>query len=484
MEKTKLLSRRQFLANAGVAGAAAAAVAACGTSSGSAASSGSSGTYTVPAELVKAAKKYQGTTLTMLSQSQYAQSANTALDQALRAFGQQTGTTISNSLINADAGTAIATADAAVKAGKPADLAFYTDSRFIEAFNALGDLIPVTDVVQELQAQYGPPAAEAKLNSNVNGQWWGIPFYTIGIGTFVRKDWLADKGISPQEIKTFTNARDIMLEVSDPSKQRYGWGLTPNRSGDGNGWIETCINGYGGAVTNNDGTKVIFNSPQTIEAVTFIADMFTNPKYKPMMPPGIQAWTDNSNNENWLAGVIGLTTNQFSLYAQAKTTNNPYFADTLALAGLAGPAEPTPRPLAFGQTQDFVIFKGAKNVELAKLVAKFLVSGNALLNMAQSALGLVMPAYEKVWTSNPYYLKSDPALKMLHGVMTQKLPVTTSTGITFPQVPSAGHQSVLQSYVLTDMLAEILQKKTPVKTAVQDAHARMVSIFNTLGTKQ
>lgn len=484
MEKTKAMSRRRFLANTGLAGAAAAAVAACGSSSGSAASSGYSGTYKVPPELVTAAKKYQGTTLTMLSQSQYAKSANTALNQALQAFAQQTGTTINNSLINGDAGTAIATADASVKAGKPADLAFYTDSRFIEAFNTLGDLIPVSDVVQELESQYGPPAAEAKLNSYVNGQWWGIPFYTIGIGTFVRKDWLAAKGINPQEIKTFTNARDIMLEVSDPSKQRYGWGMTPNRSGDGNGWIETCINGYGGAVTNNDGTKVIFNSPATIEAVTFIADLFTNPKYAPMMPPGIQAWTDSSNNENWLAGVIGMTLNQFSVYAQAKLTNSPFFPDTLALAGLAGPAEPTPRPLAFGQTQDFVIFKGAKNVELAKIVAKFLVSGNALLNMAKSAIGLVLPAYEKTWTSDPFYLNGDPALKMLNGVMTQKLPVTTSTGITFPQVPSAGHQSVLQSYVLTDMMSEILQKKASVKVAVRDAHARMVSIFDTMGIKQ
>jgi hypothetical protein len=51
-------------------------------------------------------------------------------------------------------------------------------------------------------------------------------------------------------------------------------------------------------------------------------------------------------------------------------------------------------------------------------------------------------------------------------------------------VPSAGHQSVLQSYVLTDMMSEVLQKKASVKAAVRDANARMVSIFNTLGIKQ
>ncbi len=73
--------------------------------------------------------------------------------------------------------------------------------------------------------------------------------------------------------------------------------------------ILALVNAYGGAVASNDGKKVVFNSPETLQAVTFLADIYTNPKYKPMLPPGVNGWSDTSNNEAWLAGTIGFTQN-------------------------------------------------------------------------------------------------------------------------------------------------------------------------------
>ncbi len=128
---------------------------------------------------------------------------------------------------------------------------------------------------------------------------------------------------------------------------------------------------------------MVFNSPETVEAVSFIGDIYTNPKYKPMLPPGIESWTDSSNNENWLASILGLTLNQFSVYADSKTKNNPVYANTHPFNGATGPA--IDRPLAFGQSNSFVVFKGAKNPDLAKQVAKFMVSGTALLGVAKGA---------------------------------------------------------------------------------------------------
>ncbi|WP_028921563.1 ABC transporter substrate-binding protein [Pseudonocardia acaciae] len=435
----------------------------------------------VPPDVVSAAGPYKGSSLGMLSQKLYSDRANAALDRSLQAFAKATGTTVENSLVSSDTGDLVAKTDAAVKAGNPRDIAFFNDNRFVAQFHNLGDLVDVTDVVTELSARYGEPAAESRNFCSFGGRWFAIPYQFVGSGAFARKDWLQEKGIALKESYTWAEMRDICLEISDPSKRRFGWGLTVNRSGDGNGFLEYLIYGYGGSITANDGRKVTFNSPETIDAVEFVRDLYTNPKYKPMLPPGIESWTDSSNNENWLAGILGFTRNQYSLYADSKATKNPVYANTHPFIDCTGPA--SRRPLAWCQSQAFVIFKGAKNPELAKVMAQYLVSGTPLLGVSKDATGLAMPAWEKVWASDEFYLRGDPAFPMLHKLATQPLPITTTTGNAFPQAPSPGEQATLQAYVLTDMMQEVL-RGTPGKDAVATAHQRIVRIFEQQGIAQ
>ena len=174
--------------------------------------------------------------------------------------------------------------------------------------------------------------------------------------------------------------------------------------------------------------------------MTFLGDIYTNPKYKPMLPPGIAAWTDSSNNENWLAGILGYTRNQFSVYADSKTKKNPVTTNTHVFSDCIGPA--TDNPLLLGQSQGFVVFKGAKNPALAKLLAQYLVSAPALLGVAKEAPGLVLPAWEKVWDADPFFTSGDPAFPMLRKITELKLPLNTKNGLAFPQKASAGQQAV------------------------------------------
>jgi multiple sugar transport system substrate-binding protein len=435
----------------------------------------------VPQSVIDQAAALRGSSMGMLSQKLYSESANVALDRSVQAFAGATGTTIENSLVQADSGDMVAKTDAEVKAGNARDLAFFTDSRFVAQFHNLGDLTDVTDVVEELRAQFGEPATESKNYCVFDGRWYAIPYHFIGVGSFFRKDWLQEKGIELKDAYTWDELRDIALEISDPSKRRFGWGQTVNRSGDANGFIENVINTYGGAIASNDGQKVEFNSPETVEAVSFMGDIYTNPKYKPMLPPGIESWTDSSNNENWLAGILGFTRNQYSVYADSKTKGNPVYANTHPFIDGIGPA--SDRPITFGQSQAFVVFKGAKNPELAKQVAKYLVSGTPLLGVAKEAPGLVNPAWDRVWDSDPYYTSGDPAFAALRKITQQPLPLTTSTGYAFPQRPSSGQQASVAAYLLTDMMQSVVQGTRPAE-AVATAHDRMVQIFEQQGLKQ
>jgi multiple sugar transport system substrate-binding protein len=435
----------------------------------------------VPPGLLDQAAPLRGSSMGMLSQKLYSEAANAALDRSVQTFAAATGTTIENDLVQADAGDVVTKIDAEVKAGVARDLAFMTDSRFVAQFQNLGDLEDVTDVVTALTAELGEPTAESKNFCVFDGKWYAIPYHFIGLGSFARKDWMQEKGIALKDFYTWEEMRDIALEISDPAQRRFGWGLTVNRSGDGNGLIEAIINGYGGAITSNDGRTVTFNSPETVDAVAFLGDIYTNPKYKPMLPPGVESWTDSSNNENWLAGILGYTRNQYSVYADSKSKGNPVYGNTHPFIDCVGPA--TDRPLLFGQSQAFVIFRGARNPDLAKVLARYLVSGTALLGVAKEAHGLAMPAWQRVWDSDPFYTSGDPAFPALRKITEQPLPLTTTTGYAFPQTPSPGQQASVAAYVLTDMMQAVVQG-TAARDAVAQAHERMVQIFEQQGMPQ
>jgi multiple sugar transport system substrate-binding protein len=476
MGNNPLWSRRGFLGmGVGVLGAA--GLAACGDSS----TPSTQPPPEVPQELLDAAASLKGTSMGVLSQKLYSEAANAALDASIKKFAVATGTTIENSLVQADAGDVVAKIHAEVQGGVARDLAFMTDSRFVAQFQSLGDLQDVSGEVTALKGKYGEPSPEATNFCVFDGKWVAIPYHFIGIGSFLRKDWLQEKGIAPKEVYTWQELRDLCLEISDPAKRRFGWGMTINRSGDANGMIEAMINAYGGSVADNDGTKVKFDTPETVQAVAFLGDIYTNPKYKAMLPPGVAAWTDISNNENWLAGVLGYTRNAFSLYADSKTKKNPVYDNTHVFADCTGPA--TDKSLLLGQGQAFVVFKGAKNAPLAKLLAQYLVSAPALLGVAKEAPGLALPAWEKVWEADPYFTSGDPAFPLMRKIAQQPLPLSTKNGLNFPQKASAGQQAVVGAYVLTDMMQQVIQG-TPPARAVQAAHAKMVQIFTQQGLPQ
>ncbi|MDQ6604017.1 MAG: substrate-binding domain-containing protein [Chloroflexota bacterium] len=426
------------------------------------------------------ATQFKGQSLQVIARQEYFKEVEGAFDAEVQKFAQLTGSKIENNRINEDTGQVVQKMDAAVKAGNGPDIAYF--DRFVPELYQLGNIVDVSDVVGQISDAYGAPEDNVRINATVGGKYYGIPYSTQGAGYFARKDWLTEKNIKITDVKTFENLRDVALEISDPARNRYGWGMTVNQSGDGNGLIQGVINAYGGAGASDDGKKAIFNSPETVQAVTFLGDIYTNPKYKNMLPPGVQSWNDTGNNEAWLAGVIGITTNQFSLYAQSKATKNPVYDNTVVFPGVIGTS--ADRPLAFGNYSYFVIFKGAKNPDLAKALARYLVGGSALVNIVKPANGLILPAYKKVWESDPYYLNGDPVFSASRAVVEQPLPIATKTGLHFPQTPSPAWQQAYNSYILTDMMGQVIQKGVKPADAVKQASDRIVAAFNQLGIPQ
>ncbi|MGH3488503.1 MAG: ABC transporter substrate-binding protein, partial [Actinopolymorphaceae bacterium] len=219
MERPASLDRRRFLARAGLVGAALAvpSLAACRTEASKTRSAPpQASNATVPKKLLDEAKEFEGQTTRTLSTRQYFDKANTAVDNILQTFAKDTKTTVKNATFNADEGNFVAKQQAAVRAGNVADMASVDAGRFVSQMHELDLIEDVTDVVDELVAALGPAGGTAEYSLVIDGKWWGIPFYTMGSGWFARKDWLEEKGIAYDDLKTYEDARDAALEISDP----------------------------------------------------------------------------------------------------------------------------------------------------------------------------------------------------------------------------------------------------------------------------
>jgi len=446
--------------------------------SGSAVASTSGPVGTIPPP---SPDKFKGQTLNMISRNEYFKSAEQALDASLQDWAKQLGIKVNNDRVNIDTGDFATKVDASVKAGNPPDLV-YVD-RFLSQFVQLGDLTEVPDLVTQAQQVFGPIEDGSKINLMIGGKWWCLPYFAGANGWFLRKDWLAEKNIKPTDLKTFEQLRDAALAISDPAKNRFGWGLTTNTGGDGTGTVTSAVYAYGGAVYSNDGKKVVFNSPETVAGVSFLADIYTNPKYKNMLPPGVNGWTDTSNNEAWLAGTLGITQNAYTLYAQSFATKNAVYDQTAIAPGFTGPA--TEQVIATPGSGYLAIPKGAKNAELAKATALYLIGGPAFLNLAKPSLGLILPTYKNEWSSNPFYTTGDPSFPALRQIIEGKLPITTKTGYAFPQTPSPIYeQGVNVQHILNDMMGSIIQKGVKPADAVKVAHDQLVQVATQLGLPQ
>jgi multiple sugar transport system substrate-binding protein len=256
----------------------------------------------------------------------------------------------------------------------------------------------------------------------------------------------------------------------------WGWGLTINKSGDGHGTIMGVIQAFGGAITDKTGKKVVWNSPETIAAVKWLQETYTSDKYKPMLPPGIESWTDTSNNESYIAGKIALTANAFSIYGKLKKDGNPLLGNT---AVLHAPKTNTGELLESGANGWFTIFKGAKNIDLAKKVILHMLEPGVFDPMVEQGGGLFLPAYKNQWTDE--ILKVDPNFTTLKEIIFNTTPFT---GFSWPADPNAAIDAVTAQAVQSEMMSNVTSGKMTPEQAVEDAHNKIVGIFEEFGLPQ
>lgn len=465
----KRLSRRDFLRIAGGA-VGMAAVAACVPAAPPAqqqAAPETSGGGEAPAPAAAPG------TLWVLHKKDFHDGYNDFIRQHIVKFAEENGLQLDVAFTAGFAGTG---ADeqkiaAAVQAGDPPDV--WVDNRSVNRLYQLGTLQAVDDLVAEAKNRYGEPTARTVKDTTIEGSFYGVPFHVRSDGGWARKDVFEAAGIDLKSIRTYEALREVCMQVSDPDNELWGWGMTINRSGDGNYLFNRVLHGWGGTWTDETGQYVTLESPETIAAVEWLVDTYTNPAWEKMLPPGVLSWTDTSNNEAFQGEKIAYTQNAGTVYAKAVVDGLPVAEKTMYHPPVGGPV-----------LQEFnglggmyhMLIKGAKNPEMAKQLILSFFEDDVMEGVYRSAPAYAVPAYESMWdweviTSDPIaFAQKDAALDPAGW-----------NGLAWPGPATPQIASVESANLQTDMIANVISGQMTVEEAVKDAAEKSIAIFQEFG---
>jgi len=416
--------------------------------------------------------------LTVIHRTEYFEDAQNLFRETVQNFATANKVELEISTTHSESfGDFLGKMTAAVKAGNPPDLA-YTSNVSVAQMHALDVAEDVTDVVEEAIKRYGNimQGINAEINGKFDGKWKSIPYIANTTSFMFRGDKLKEKGIDPATLTNLDKRREAALAISGPDF--YGWGLTPNQSGDGVGFLIAVIQAFGGHFSDETGQIVQFNSPETVAAYTWLTETYDrNGKYAAMLPPGVESWNDTGNNEAWLAGSIGYTLNAFSVYARAKKENNPVFPNiTLLRAPTANNGDSRDGGAVGGW---LTIFKNAPNKDLAKQLALDLINPDNFNKISAIAGGLFMPAYENLWTDE--LINADPNYAIIKEQVSVANPFL---GESWPAKPAPQFGAIRASGLVEQSVGNAISKRMTPEEAVADAHQKIVDLFEEGGIMQ
>lgn len=164
---------------------------------------------------------------------------------------------------------------AAVVANSRPDTAMVAGARFAD-LHAMGALVDLTDRIRAWN-HAGDFTDDCWDGVSAGGQRYGVACFSFVNWMYYRKDWFEEAGISgpPDTYEAFLEA---CVKVTDPGKNRYGFGM---RGGDGgHQYLVELIRAWGSPIVE-DGKPAI-DKAKAVEAVKFYAELLT--KYK-VVPP-------------------------------------------------------------------------------------------------------------------------------------------------------------------------------------------------------
>ena len=248
----------------------------------------------------------------------------------------------------------------ALRSGSPPDV-IEAQHGWVVPYAQSDLILPLDDIVAALGKEDFVPAALGY--DTWDGHIWGIPFRIETHGVFYNKGMYEAAGLDPENPpQTWDELVEAGMALSKDGQ--YGFAIT-----GGGEFGNTIFRSLpfiwmnGGAIINDEGTEVLVNSPETVEAVTFYTDFLK----KGISPPSTLQNDGAANRRLFIAETVATyQSGQFDVNSIRQENPDidigvmmiphPEGKDTAAILG----------------GWSFIIPKDAPNVEDAKKFVEFM----------------------------------------------------------------------------------------------------------------
>jgi multiple sugar transport system substrate-binding protein len=273
----------------------------------------------------------------------------------------------------------------------------------------------------------------------------------------------------PDGPQSWADLLDGGARIRDELGVPLGLGMSPEL--DSRLAMRSIIWSHGGSI-QDENECVVINSPETLEAVQFAAEL-----YNSTMTEEVFAWNPASNNQGLIAGELSYILNSISAYRSLQEID-PVAADNIGL----GPALIGPRGDQFASAHVWSVYVIPEYVEGPELEAAkaFLLHLTANYNQAVFNSKLYnFPAFPSTVPELEGWLANDP----FGSRPTNKLEVlgtakdwVTWLGYPGPANPAIGE--VFGTNIIVTMMAEAARGEKTPEQAIADAETQINAIFD------
>lgn len=320
------------------------------------------------------------------------------------------------------------------------------------------------EVYEECERKHGKPvqlATKSSYNPKTK-KYFAFSDSFVPDPVNYRKDLWDDVGMAPPD------TWDDVLNTGQKIKQKHklGVGIGLSAELDTAMAIRTILFAFGGSV-QDEHSKVVLASKQTLEAVKFVKALYEN-----AMTAEVLAWDASSNNRAMLAGKISLCLNAISVTREGENKHIPITPSIQLTQALQGPGQ----RIGMEHVMDcYVIWKFAKNIDGAKqFLVDYIDSFREGFLASQyynfPSFPSTVPDLEKLIADDP---KAQPTDKYkVLGTLTNQ-----ATNVGYPGYANAATDEIFNTWVLNTMFAKAATGNQTPENAMKEAHATCQRIF-------
>lgn len=252
------------------------------------------------------------------------------------------------------------------------------------------------------------------------------------------------------------------------SSQGVQMGLGMSQEIDSNMVLRALMWSHGASI-QDENEQVVINSPETIDAVEFMARLFQE-----TMTDEVFAWNASSNNQGLISGNLSYIVNSISAWRTAQGTNPDVADDVSFVPALAGPGDAI---AAQHVLYNWIIPTHAANPDAAKEFLLHYTENFAAATYASKLYDLAAwsertPQLSGWLTSDPFGAEPVDKLAFLADA------TDWSVNIGYPGPANTAIGEIFGTFVIPNMFARVARGEANATDSVATAEQEIVSIFD------